>query len=221
MAEGEAVAPRTIGLVEGGPADADSLLDGAQRFLFEELRDGGCANGHEIGGGTQGLDAEALGLGRHTLRATVGARPPCLCSAGGTKEPSHVIKGGVVHADCLPWVDSRCPLLVDTDMPVAGAPRTVDMLVCVWRYTLRDLLPSDDPEAWALALAAEGWRLWPKGTGALVTVGDELGTAPSLRVGGQAVLRPDALDVHLAQGASPLRDALRRRPLADNHPLGQ
>lgn len=45
-----------------------------------------------------------------------------------------------------------------------------EILVYVWRYTLRDLLPNDDPEAWALALAAEGWRLWPKGTGVLITI---------------------------------------------------
>lgn len=52
----------------------------------------------------------------------------------------------------------------------AGAACADDMLVCVWRYTLRDLLPTDDAEAWALALAAEGWRLWPKGTGVLITI---------------------------------------------------
>lgn len=40
----------------------------------------------------------------------------------------------------------------------------------VWKYTLRDLEKGDDPEQWALALAAEGWRLWPKGTGVLVTI---------------------------------------------------
>ena len=36
-----------------------------------------------------------------------------------------------------------------------------------WRYTLRDLTDADDPEVWAKALAAEGWRLWiPGNTGA-------------------------------------------------------
>lgn len=40
----------------------------------------------------------------------------------------------------------------------------------MWKYTLRDLRAEDDPEQWALALAAEGWRLWPKGTGVLITI---------------------------------------------------
>lgn len=33
----------------------------------------------------------------------------------------------------------------------------------MWRYTLRDLHPGDDPETWARELAAEGWRLWIPG----------------------------------------------------------
>ncbi|WP_346007314.1 hypothetical protein [Janibacter terrae] len=37
----------------------------------------------------------------------------------------------------------------------------------MWRYTLADLHPGDDPEAWARELADEGWRLWiPGNTGA-------------------------------------------------------
>lgn len=44
------------------------------------------------------------------------------------------------------------------------------MLGQVWKYSLRDLRPGDDPEQWALDLAAEGWRMWPKGTGVMVTI---------------------------------------------------
>lgn len=41
----------------------------------------------------------------------------------------------------------------------------------MWRYTLRDLTPADDPETWARALADEGWRMWiPGNRGALVTI---------------------------------------------------
>lgn len=41
----------------------------------------------------------------------------------------------------------------------------------MWRYTLRDLSPADDPEAWATALAEEGWRLWiPGNSGAEVVI---------------------------------------------------
>lgn len=41
----------------------------------------------------------------------------------------------------------------------------------MWRYTLRDLGPDDDPETWARELAAEGWRLWiPGNNGAEVSI---------------------------------------------------
>lgn len=33
----------------------------------------------------------------------------------------------------------------------------------MWRYTLRDLRPGDDPETWARELADEGWQLWIPG----------------------------------------------------------
>lgn len=42
----------------------------------------------------------------------------------------------------------------------------------MWRYTLRDLSPADDPETWASKLAAEGWHLWiPENDGADTVIG--------------------------------------------------
>lgn len=43
-------------------------------------------------------------------------------------------------------------------------------------YRLADLREGEDPEAWARALADEGWRIWPEGSrsGALVRVNGEL-----------------------------------------------
>lgn len=42
----------------------------------------------------------------------------------------------------------------------------------MWRYTIRDLGPDDDPETWAQQLADEGWRLWiPGNDGADTVVG--------------------------------------------------
>lgn len=40
----------------------------------------------------------------------------------------------------------------------------------MWRYTLRDLHPHDDPETWARELADEGWRLWIPGNNGADTV---------------------------------------------------
>lgn len=52
----------------------------------------------------------------------------------------------------------------------------------MWRYTLADLTPADDPETWARALADEGWRMWiPDNTGADVEIGGQLVRRYSLR----------------------------------------
>lgn len=52
----------------------------------------------------------------------------------------------------------------------------------MWRYTLADLHPGDDPETWARALAADGWRLWiPGNDGADVEVGGQRVRRYSLR----------------------------------------
>ncbi|WP_114202849.1 hypothetical protein [Janibacter anophelis] len=48
----------------------------------------------------------------------------------------------------------------------------------MWRYTLADLTPADDPETWARALADEGWQLWIPGNAGADTV-----------IGGRAVRR--------------------------------
>lgn len=52
----------------------------------------------------------------------------------------------------------------------------------MWRYTLRDLHPDDDPETWARALADDGWHLWiPGNTGANVTIAGQQVRRYSLR----------------------------------------
>lgn len=49
-------------------------------------------------------------------------------------------------------------------------------IALMWRYTLRDLKPGDDPETWARAIADEGWRMWiPGNTGAATVIaGDKV-----------------------------------------------
>lgn len=51
----------------------------------------------------------------------------------------------------------------------------------MWQYALRDLTADDDPEAWARALAKDGWRLWPPRTGVLVTINGKTVRRYSLR----------------------------------------
>lgn len=52
----------------------------------------------------------------------------------------------------------------------------------MWRYTLRDLGPDDDPHTWARQLADEGWHLWiPGNNGAEVTIRDRTVRRYSLR----------------------------------------
>lgn len=51
----------------------------------------------------------------------------------------------------------------------------------MWKYTLRDLRAGDDPQEWAQRLADEGWRMWPRGTGVLVTINGEVVRRYSLR----------------------------------------
>lgn len=58
----------------------------------------------------------------------------------------------------------------------------------MWRYTLKDLHPDDDPETWAKALAAEGWQMWiPGNNGAQLTLQGRTVRRYSLRrwTGGQ------------------------------------
>lgn len=43
-------------------------------------------------------------------------------------------------------------------------------IALMWRYTLRDLKPGDDPETWARAIADEGWRMWIPGNQGADTV---------------------------------------------------
>lgn len=59
----------------------------------------------------------------------------------------------------------------------------------MWRYTLRDLTPDDEPEIWARELADEGWRLWiPGNNGAEITLHGQTVRRYSLRrwTGGHA-----------------------------------
>lgn len=52
----------------------------------------------------------------------------------------------------------------------------------MYRYTLRDLTPDDDPEAWARTIAGEGWHLWiPGNNGAETVVGGRKVRRYSLR----------------------------------------
>lgn len=52
----------------------------------------------------------------------------------------------------------------------------------MWRYTLADLKPDDDPEAWARQIADEGCLLWiPGNNGADTIVGDRHVRRYSLR----------------------------------------
>lgn len=52
----------------------------------------------------------------------------------------------------------------------------------MWRYTLRDLTPDDDPETWARTIAGEGWHLWiPGSNGADTVVGGRKVRRYSLR----------------------------------------
>lgn len=52
----------------------------------------------------------------------------------------------------------------------------------MWRYTLADLHPGDDPETWARVLAAEWWRLWiPGNDGADTVIGGQRVRRYSLR----------------------------------------
>ncbi|WP_282072368.1 HNH endonuclease [Janibacter hoylei] len=78
----------------------------------------------------------------------------------------------------------------------------------MWRHTLRDLTPADDPEEWANALAEEGWRLWIPGNNGAET--DNRGIYEYLLDGKQ---NPQLLNVRLFD-ASTKRQAYKAQTTA-------